>query len=174
MNFNNTEPIATATPAGMSDAAGCPGTASPDTDGRVRGRLASSWRVTRHLLEMVLAMFAGMAALGLVLGTLGEPPGYANPLVELGLMGASMSAPMVAWMLHRGHAWSDGLEMTAAMLVPAFALLLAAEWGMSKYVPGQSDDALMMLSHVAMVVGMAALMVYRWDRYAHGAHDRRA
>jgi hypothetical protein len=32
----------------------------------------------------------------------------------------------------------------------------------------------MMLSHVAMVGGMVALMVYRWDRYAHGARDRHA
>jgi hypothetical protein len=31
----------------------------------------------------------------------------------------------------------------------------------------------MMLSHVAMIAGMAALMVYRRDRYAHGTHDRR-
>jgi hypothetical protein len=27
---------------------------------------------------------------------------------------------------------------------------------------------------VAMIGGMVALMVYRWERYAHGAHDRRA
>ena len=32
----------------------------------------------------------------------------------------------------------------------------------------------MMLSHVAMIGGMVALMIYWWDRYAHGAHDRRA
>ena len=167
-------PIATAPPAGRGDAVGLAGTASPATGGRVWARLVAGWHFTRHLLEMVVAMFAGMAALGLALGALGEPSGYANPFVEHGLMGAAMAAPMVAWMRHRGHAWSDGLEMTAAMLVPAFALILAAEWGVSRYVPGLSDDALMMLSHVAMIVGMAALMIYRWDRYAHGAYDRRA
>lgn len=31
----------------------------------------------------------------------------------------------------------------------------------------------MMLSHVAMIAGMVALMVYRWDRYAHGSHGHR-
>jgi hypothetical protein len=31
-----------------------------------------------------------------------------------------------------------------------------------------------MLSHVAMIAGMVVLMIYRWDRYAHVAHDHRA
>jgi hypothetical protein len=37
--------------------------------------------------------------------------------------------------------------------------------GVAGYVPGLSEDSLMMLSHVAMIGGMVALMVYRWDRY---------
>jgi hypothetical protein len=81
-----------------------------------------------------------------------------------------MAAPMVAWMRHRGHSWSDGLEMTVAMLAPMFALVLPVELG----VVGLTGHALMMLSHVAMIGGMVALMVYRFDRYAHAAHDRRA
>jgi hypothetical protein len=32
----------------------------------------------------------------------------------------------------------------------------------------------MMLSHVAMIAGMVALMVYRFERYAHGSHGHRA
>lgn len=32
----------------------------------------------------------------------------------------------------------------------------------------------MMLSHVAMIAGMVALMLYRFERYAHGSHGRRA
>lgn len=111
---------------------------------------------------------AGMAALGAALGALGEPPGYASPFVEYGLMGASMCAPMVAWMRYRGHSWSDGLEMTAAMLVPMLALVVAAELGAAGRVPGPTDHSLVMLSHAAMVAGMVALMVCRRDRYAHG------
>jgi hypothetical protein len=174
MNPNNTESTETATPVGMSKAAVRTDTASPEAGGRVRRRLrlGAGWRFTRHLLEMLLAMFAGMAVLGVALWALGEPPGYANPLVEYGLMGASMAAPMVAWMRHRGHSWSDGLEMTVAMLAPMFALVVPVELGVA--VPGLSEGSLMMLSHVAMIGGMVALMVYRWDRYAHGAHDRRA
>ena len=34
--------------------------------------------------------------------------------------------------------------------------------------------SLMVLSHVAMIGGMVALMLYRFDRYAHAAHGRRA
>ena len=115
-------------------------------------------------------MIAGMAVLGVAIGLLGEPPGYSDLLVRYALMGASMSAPMVAWMRYRGHPWSDGLEMTAAMLVPMFALVLPVELGVAGYVPGLSEGSLMVLSHVAMIGGMAALMLYRFDRYAHGHH----
>jgi hypothetical protein len=161
MNLNNTEYTETA---------------SPEAGGRVRRRLrlGAHWRFARHLLEMIVAMMAGMAVLGVALWALGEPPGYDNPLVEYALMGASMAAPMVAWMRHRGHSWSDGLEMTVAMLAPMFAVVLPVELGVARYAPGLSEGSLMTLSHVAMIGGMVALMVYRWDRYAHGAHGRPA
>ena len=176
MNPNNTEPTETATSVGMSDAAVRTDTASPEADGRVRRglRFGAGWRFARHLLEMVAAMMAGMAVLGVAIGVLGEPPGYSNPLVEYGLMGVSMSVPMVAWMRHRGHSWSDGLEMTAAMLLPMLALVLPVELGVARYVPGLSEGSHMMLSHVAMIAGMVVLMIYRRDRYAHGAQGHRA
>ena len=170
MNPNSARSIETVPPAVMSGSAELADTASPETGRRIRSRLVSGWRFTRHLLEMVVAMLAGMLVLGMALWALGEPPGYSYLLVEYGMMGAFMAAPMVAWMRYRGHAWSDGGEMTAAMLVPMFALVLPAELG----VVGLTGHSLMMVSHVAMIGGMAALMVYRFDRYAHGAHDRRA
>jgi hypothetical protein len=176
MEPNNTESTETATPAGMSKAAVRTDRASPEAGGRVRRRLrlGAGWRFARHLLEMVVAMMAGMAVLGVAIWALGEPPGYSNLLVEYGLMGASMAAPMVAWMRYRGHSWSDGLEMTVAMLVPMLALVVPVELGVARYVPGLSEHSLMMLSHVAMIAGMVVLMIYRFDRYAHGAHGRRA
>jgi hypothetical protein len=169
-NTNGTEPSELATPTAMSKAVEETGTVSPRKAGQIRRYLGAGWRFTRHLLEMVVAMLAGMAVLGVAIWALGEPPGYANLLVRYGLMGAFMSAPMVAWMRYQGYSWTDGLEMTAAMLVPMLAPVLAVELGMARYVPGLSDDSLMMLSHFAMIGGMVALMVYRWDRYAHGAH----
>ena len=174
MNFKCTEPTEAASNAGMGEAAELSGTVSPRKAGRARRRLVSGWRFARHLLEMVVAMMIGMGALGVVLATLGEPPGYANLFLHYGLMGAFMSLPMVAWMRCRGHSWLDGGEMTVAMLLPMFALVVPVQLGASRYVPGLSEDSLMMLSHAAMIGGMVALMAYRFDRYAHGAHGHRA
>ena len=100
MDPNDIESIETETPAGMSDEVRVAGTASPEKGDRIRSRLVSGWRFTRHLLEMVLAMLAGMAV-GVAIWALGEPPGYSNLLVKYGLMGASMAAPMVGWMRRR-------------------------------------------------------------------------
>jgi len=147
------------------DAVGHSGAMPAETGGWLR-HLSAAWSFTRYLLEMVVAMMTGMMVLGLALVVLGEPPGFGNALVEYALMGAFMSAPMVSWIRYRGHTWFDGLEMTAAMLAPMFAVVLPVELG----VVGLSAHALMMLSHVAMIGGMVALMVYRLDRYAHAAY----
>jgi hypothetical protein len=148
-------------------------TKATETVGRVRSRLVAAWSFTRHLLEMVVAMMAGMVVLGVVLEVLGEPPGYGNTLIEYGLMGASMSVPMVAWMRYRGHSWSDGGEMTAAMLAPMFALVFPVELDVAGYVPVLSEQSLPLFSHVAMIGSMVALMLYRRDRYAHGSYGHR-
>ncbi len=157
----------------MSEAVEHAGTTTGNGRG-ARRYLGAGWRFTRHLLEMVVAMIAGMAVLGVAIWLLGEPSGEVNLLVEYGVMGVFMSAPMVAWMRYRGHSWYDGLEMTAAMLVPMFALVLPIELGVAGYVPGLSEGSLMALSHVAMIGGMAALMLYRFDRYVHGPHGHHA
>ena len=95
MNLNCTESTEAASHMGMGEAAEPSGTLSPREAGQAR-RLVSGWRFAWHLLEMVVAMMVGMAVLGVALATLGEPPGYANPFVQYGLMGVSMSVPMVA------------------------------------------------------------------------------
>ena len=159
MNTNGTEPNRAPALAATGEAA------QPKMSARTRSRLVSGWHFARHLLEMVLAMVAGMALLGAALAALGEPPGYANLFVRYGLMGASMAVPMVAWMRYRGHSWSDGGEMTAAMLVPMLAPVALVELGVA--VPGLSGGSLMALSHVAMIGGMVVLMAYRFDRYAY-------
>jgi hypothetical protein len=155
----------------MNEAVEHTGTVSPETGRRVRRwlRLGAGLRFTRHLLEMLIAMFAGMGLFYVALMLLGEPPGYdAHPLVEYGLMGPFMAAPMVAWMRYRRHSWRDGGEMTAAMLVSMLAMVLPVQLGVA--ISGLSEGSLMTLSHVAMIGGMIALMIYRRDRYAHGAH----
>jgi flagellar biosynthetic protein FliP len=166
VDTNGTEPVEPAALAVTGEVPEPTETASPETGGQVLRYVVAGWHFTRHLLEMVVAMMAGMMVLGVAVGILGEPSGEVNLLVEYGVMGVFMSAPMVAWMRYRGHSWYDGLEMTAAMLAPMFAVVLPVELGLV----GLSSHALMMLSHVAMIGGMVLLMLYRLDLYAHGAH----
>ncbi len=126
---------------------------------------------TRHYLEMVVAMFLGMFVLGapalLALGALGmsrsELYDDAPTLLLLG-MAVTMTAPMVAWMHHRGHGWQPCAEMAAAMFLPTFAAL-ALLW------TGADDDvhALMMIEHVAMGPSMLVAMLLRRDEYT-GSH----
>ena len=166
IDTNGTEPVEPAALAVTGEVLEPTETVSPETGGQVLRYVVAGWHFTRHLLEMVIAMVAGMMVLGVAVGILGEPSGEVNLLVEYAFMGASMSAPMVAWMRYRGHSWTDGLEMTAALLLPMFALVLSVELGMAEL----SEHSLMGLSHAAMIGGMALLMLYRWDRYVHGAH----
>lgn len=63
-NTDRIEPKGPTAPPAMGGTADLAGTASLEKGGRVRGRLVSGWRFTRHLLEMGVAMVAGMAALG--------------------------------------------------------------------------------------------------------------
>jgi hypothetical protein len=167
MNLNRTESTEAASGAGMGATADP--AASPRRAGRVRARFASGLRFARHLLGMVVAMMVGMGAFGLALAAFGEPPGYANLFVRYGLMGASMAAPMVGWMRLRGHAWSDGGEMAAAMLLPMLAPVALVEADAARLPEG----SLMVVSHVAMVGGMVALMIYRLERYAQGPRGHR-
>jgi YHS domain-containing protein len=119
---------------------------------------------------MVLAMLAGMVVLGAMLAALGDPPGYRTLVGMYAYMAVAMSAPMVAWMRRMGHPWADCWEMTAWMVVPMFALVAPVALGLEGYVPGLTAHSLMLYAHVAMIGGMAALMLYRWDRYALGTH----
>jgi flagellar biosynthetic protein FliP len=110
----------------------------------------------RHYIEMVIVMFLGM---GVVMAVAGMP---SDDTLALLYMGASMTVPMVAWMLVRGHGWRPSLEMAAAMLLPtavAASLVGTVDYG-----------ALMGVEHVAMLLGMLGAMLYRRDEYAHGHH----
>jgi hypothetical protein len=158
MNTNGTEPNHAPALAATGEAVE-PAASTPSETSRItRSRLVSGWHFTRHLLEMVLAMLAGMAVLSVALAALRESPGYANLFVEYGLMGASMAVPMVGWMRFRGHSWRDGGEMTAAMVVPMLAPVALVQLGVA--VSGLSEGSL--------------LMLYRFDRYTHGPQGRRA
>ena len=125
----------------------------------------------RHYVEMLVAMFLGMAVLGtpalLALGAAGvssaELRSDAPAMLLLG-MGITMTVPMVAWMRYRGHGWAASNEMAASMLIPTGGVigLLGA---------GVVDDvgALLMAEHVVMLPSMLAVMLLRRDEYSHAA-----
>ena len=118
----------------------------------------------RHYAEMVIAMFAGMAVLGLPAGWALDAMGAtADEFMFLG-MATTMTVPMVGWMLYRGHGWRANAEMSASMFIPTFAVIgllsadLLTDLGM-----------LMVVEHVAMLLAMAGVMLMRPAEYIH--HD---
>ena len=121
-------------------------------------------RFVMHYVEMLVAMFAGLFALGLPVAALGWD---IDPIeLELLYMAFIMSVPMVAWMRYRGHGWAPAWEMTAAMFVPSFAAI-ALLW--AGIVGG--GHAPMMIQHVSMFPAMLAVMLLRRSEYTgHAAH----
>jgi hypothetical protein len=122
----------------------------------------------RHYLEMVAAMFVGMAVLGaavrgvLALAGLEFPAQYPE-LVSLE-MAFDMSAGMVAWMRHRGHGWASTLEMAGAMFAPAVALIPLLWLGVV------SGESLLLLEHLAMLPLMYLVMLRRRSQYGGSSH----
>ena len=132
----------------------------------------------RHYIEMVIAMVAGMVALGLpaeaamrALGTSTATLKADAPEIALLGMAVTMTVPMVAWMRYRGHRWQPSAEMAASMFLPTFAVI-AALWG------GVVEDfeSLMAIEHVAMLPSMLVAMLVRRDEYtgSHADHHRHA
>jgi hypothetical protein len=123
----------------------------------------------RHYAEMVAAMFLGMLVLGVpagwALGAMGsswsELNADAPSLMFLG-MAFTMTVPMVGWMRYRGHGWRANTEMAASMLLPTFAAIALLEGGVVEGV-----GLLVVVEHVAMLLGMLVAMLLRPDEYTH-------
>ena len=133
-------------------------------------RISPSTRhFVRHYVEMVVAMFLGMAVLGVpagwALGAVGSSWSELNtdaPALMLLGMAATMTAPMVGWMRYRGHGWRANTEMSASMLVPTFAAIALLEASVV-------DDigVLLVVEHIAMLLGMLGVMLLRPAEYTH-------
>ena len=129
---------------------------------------ATTKHLIRHYAEMIVAMFLGMAVLGLAarvaLGAMGiDWAGViddAPALMFLG-MATTMTLPMVGWMLYRGHGWRANTEMSASMFVPTFAVI-GVLWADVVTAIG----VLMVVEHVAMLAAMAGVMLMRPAEYA--------
>jgi hypothetical protein len=127
--------------------------------------LPSMKHFIRHYVEMVIAMFVGMAVLGLPLYAMGT--GWHELAIEapaLGFLGmaASMTVPMVGWMAYRGHGRRANFEMSAAMFVPTFAVIALVAADLIT-----DTGVLMSIEHLAMFVAMAAVMLARPAEYIH-------
>ncbi len=81
-----------------------------------------------------------------------------------------MAAPMVGWMLIRGHGWRHSLEMAIAMVAPMALIFALRQIGAQSYLPW-----LRQTSGPAMVLGMIGAMLFRRKHYAgHGRHARQS
>jgi hypothetical protein len=121
----------------------------------------------RHYAEMVLAMFLGMAVLGFPVDRVMSRLGANSDAWMFLEMATTMTVPMVAWMLYRGHGWRANLEMSASMLLPTSAVIAALTTGLLTDV-----GMLMVIEHVAMLLAMAGVMLLRPQEYRHHhGHD---
>lgn len=112
-------------------------------------------RFIGHFVEMLVVMFAGM---GILTAVFGMP--HSSPIeIQAAYMAATMTVPMVAWMLIRRHSRRASAEMGAAMVAP-LAILLPMLWAGLL-----SADAVFDLQHVLMLPAMLGAMVYRRTEY---------
>ena len=116
----------------------------------------------RHYGEMVLAMFLGMAVLGLPAGWALDAIGADSDPWMFIQMATTMTVPMIGWMLYRGHGWRANTEMSASMFVPTFAVVGLLTTGILTDL-----GVLMVAEHVVMLMAMAGVMLLRPDEYIH-------
>src|SRR4051812_43823323 len=116
----------------------------------------------RHYAEMVVAMFLGMAVLGYPVDWVMSRLGATSNEFMFLEMAATMTVPMVAWMIYRGHGWRANAEMSASMFVPTFAVTGALATGLLTDI-----GVLMIIEHVAMLLAMAGAMLLRPAEYTH-------
>lgn len=133
---------------------------------------ASARHFIRHYVEMVVAMMLGMVLLGLpaegALQAIGSSTSQLErdaPAVALLGMALIMTAPMVAWMRHRGHGWRPNAEMAASMFIPTFGVIGLMASGMV-----EGFMTLMTVEHAVMLPSMLVAMLLRPQEYSCGAH----
>lgn len=136
-----------------------------------RGR--QTWNFTRHFLEMVIAMVAGMVLLAPLwtwtFKGFGWTPLHDRPALHAMVMATDMTIAMSAWMKVRGHGWRPIGEMAAAMYAPFLVLLIPLSVGVL------DGHGVMFWGHVLMILAMLGLMLWRRDEYTQGhAHHKHA
>jgi len=123
---------------------------------------ATTKHFIRHYVEMVVAMFVGMAVLGFPVGWAMDRVGADADAFMFLEMATTMTAGMVAWMVYRGHGWRANAAMSAAMFVPTFAVIGALSAELLTDL-----GALMVIEHVVMLLAMLGVMLARPAEYTH-------
>lgn len=128
-------------------------------------------RFVRHYFEMCLAMCVGFAVLNPLFYEVARLIGISDPLGQIPELSAlfvafNMSAPMAAWMRHRGMEWGPVAEMSGAMFVEAIMLIGVSWLGVFP------RSAVVLWQHGLMMPAMLVPMVYRRELYTagHQAH----
>ena len=126
------------------------------------------WNFVQHLLEMTIAMFVGMFALGMPAKALFDALGWGavNDLTipRTLVMATTMSIGMAAWMRVRGCGWPAIAEMSLAMYVPFLVMY-------PFYLTGVAGPtAVMVVGHVLMTPAMIVAMLLRKDEYTRSHH----
>ena len=130
----------------------------------------------RHYIEMLIAMVAGMVALGglgaaalPLIDTTADQIQADAPAFVLLWMATTMTVPMVAWMRFRGHGWPASVDMALSMFIPTFAAVALLATG------AMTDlGALLSIQHVAMLPSMLIAMLLRRDEYTHSHAEAHA
>jgi hypothetical protein len=135
--------------------------------------LGQTGRFVLHYFEMCIPMCIGFAVGDVIYFWAAGLFGYSEPFAELPTLSVlvvtfTMTAPMTAWMLHRGMPRRATREMTATMPTVALVLLLLGGLGA---VP---MDDLALLEHSLMMPVMLAPMLLRPGLYAGHMHHARA
>lgn len=139
-----------------------------DSQDRLRATLRTPWaNWVRPLVEMVLVMMIGMTMLAVPVTAVADTLGYRDlaahlPAVATLMMAFEMTVPMAIWMGYRGHRGRGIIEMSAAMIVPAIVLVVAAGVGLT------GTSGMRTTYHVAMLAATVGLMLYRRAEYSGG------
>jgi hypothetical protein len=117
-----------------------------------------------HYLEMCAAMCIGFAAGDALYFWLASLAGYSKPFSQLPVLSVVlvtvfMTAPMTAWMLHRGMPRRAIVEMSAAMPILAVALL-----GLG-WIGALPMSSLALAEHALMMPAMLIPMLLDLDLY---------
>ena len=139
---------------------------------RIRNASTKVGRFILRLLEMLVAMMAGMPDFFMLRNQIPASSIYAAAFIRGTILydlaiAVFMTVPMVAWMIFRGHGRRHSIEMAVAMSAPFFVINVLRLFGVN--APWFQDA-----EYTGMFLGMIAAMLYRRDHYSgkagHSAH----